>query len=217
MAVRTGAATPELQALGADHAAAVLAFELANRDYFVQSISDRGDQYFDHFAEQHVCLLTDQQAGRALFCVLVDADGGVIGRFNVEFGDDRTARLGYRIGQSVSGRGLATRYVGELCDELARSRRADRLRAATSSANIASQRVLIKSGFILLGAADPTDLGGKSGCWYQRELGTGPARSRTAGPGSPQAASVGTVASSALARTSPVSPAETARRPSQKT
>lgn len=149
-AVRTAAATPELQALTAGHAAAVLAFELANRDYFVQSISDR--------------------------CVLVGSDDGVIGRSTSEFADDRTARLGYRIAWSVSGRGLATRYVGELCAELTQSHRADRLRAATSSTNIASQRVLIKTGFVLLGPADPADLGGRSGCWYQRELGTEPAR-----------------------------------------
>lgn len=175
-AVRTAAATPELQALTAGHAAALLAFELANRDYFVQSISDRGDQYFDCSAERHASLLADQRAGLGLFCVLVDSDDGVIGRFNVEFADDRTARLGYRIARSVSGRGLATRYVHELCGKLAQSRRADRLRAATSSTNIASQRVLIKTGFVLLGPADPADLGGKSGCWYQRELGTEPAR-----------------------------------------
>ena len=29
----------------------VLAFELANRAYFAVSISDRGDDYFDHFTE----------------------------------------------------------------------------------------------------------------------------------------------------------------------
>ena len=29
----------------------VLAFELANRAYFAVSISDRGDDYFDHFPD----------------------------------------------------------------------------------------------------------------------------------------------------------------------
>jgi [ribosomal protein S5]-alanine N-acetyltransferase len=33
---------PELQRLHADHAPAVLAFELANRTYFAAFISDRG-------------------------------------------------------------------------------------------------------------------------------------------------------------------------------
>ena len=44
---------PELQRLRADHAPAVLAFELANRAYFATFISDRGDEFFDHFAARH--------------------------------------------------------------------------------------------------------------------------------------------------------------------
>jgi [ribosomal protein S5]-alanine N-acetyltransferase len=54
---------PELQPLRADHASAVLAFELANRDYFTASISDRGDEFFDMFTERHNTLLTEQEAG----------------------------------------------------------------------------------------------------------------------------------------------------------
>jgi len=43
----------ELQLLGAGHAPAVLAFELANRAYFAASITDRGDEYFERFTERH--------------------------------------------------------------------------------------------------------------------------------------------------------------------
>jgi hypothetical protein len=42
---------PELQRLRADHAAAIMAFESANRAYFATSISDRGDEYFERFTE----------------------------------------------------------------------------------------------------------------------------------------------------------------------
>ncbi len=38
---------PELQRLRADHASAVLDFELANRAYFAASISDRGDEFYE--------------------------------------------------------------------------------------------------------------------------------------------------------------------------
>ena len=48
---------PELQRLSADHAPAVLAFELANRAYFAASISDRGDEFFTQFASRHSALL----------------------------------------------------------------------------------------------------------------------------------------------------------------
>jgi [ribosomal protein S5]-alanine N-acetyltransferase len=66
---------PELQRLHADHAAAVLAFELANRAYFGAFISDRGHEFFDQFAERHRALLAEQEAGIGAFYVLVAEDG----------------------------------------------------------------------------------------------------------------------------------------------
>jgi ribosomal-protein-alanine N-acetyltransferase len=44
------------------------------------------------------------------------------------------------------------------------------LRAATARGNAASQKVLTNAGFVPVGAADPADLGGKPGTWYQRDL-----------------------------------------------
>ena len=52
---------PEFQRLRAAHAPAVLAFELANRAYFTAFISDRGDDFFDHFTERHDALLAEQE------------------------------------------------------------------------------------------------------------------------------------------------------------
>jgi [ribosomal protein S5]-alanine N-acetyltransferase len=161
---------PELQRLRADHAPAVLAFELANRAYFASSISDRGDEYYDQFAERHSALLAEQEAGLAAYHVLVCADDSVLGRFNLIFADEGTAELGYRVAQHVTGRGVATETVRELC-QLAAARYGLRtLRAATASANIASQKVLAKAGFVPVGPADPAHIGGKPGTWYQRDL-----------------------------------------------
>jgi [ribosomal protein S5]-alanine N-acetyltransferase len=161
---------PELQQLHADHAAAVLAFELANRAYFATFISDRGDAFFEQFAERHSALLAEQEAGTGAFYVLVAEDGSVLGRFNLLFAQDGTAELGYRVAQHVAGRGVATATVRELC-RLAAARHGLRtLRAATSHENIASQKVLTKAGFVPVGPADPAHLGGKPGTWYQRTL-----------------------------------------------
>jgi [ribosomal protein S5]-alanine N-acetyltransferase len=161
---------PELQRLRADHAPAVLAFELANRAYFAASISDRGDEFFDQFTERHSALLAEQKAGIGAFYVLVAEDGSVLGRFNLVFAGDGTANLGYRVAQRVAGRGVATASVRELC-ELAAARHGLRtLKAATSRENAASQKVLARAGFIPIGPADPADIGGKSGSWYQRNL-----------------------------------------------
>ena len=161
---------PELQLLRADHAPGVLAFELENRAYFAATISDRGDAYFDQFAERHNALLAEQAAGIGAGYVLVDEDGSVLGRFNLYRLRDGTAELGYRVAERVTGRGVATAAVRELC-QFAVSRHGLRmLRAATSEANVASQRVLVKAGFVPDGPAGPADLGGKTGTWYQRDL-----------------------------------------------
>nr|BFE57556.1 GNAT family N-acetyltransferase [Dactylosporangium thailandense] len=161
---------PELERLHAGHAQAVLAFELANRAYFAASVSDRGDDYFDQFTDRYDALLAEQEAGICAFYVLVGDDGSVLGRFNLYDIQDNTATLGYRVAQHASGRGVATATVRQLCG-LATARHGLRtLRAATTGQNAASQRVLAKAGFVPVGPADPADLGGKPGTWYERDL-----------------------------------------------
>jgi ribosomal-protein-alanine N-acetyltransferase len=163
-------AVPELEQLRADHAPAVLTFELANRAYFAASISDRGDKYFEHFLERHSAMLAEQEAGTSAFYVLVDEDGSILGRFNLYNIGDGTAVLGYRVAERAAGRGVATATVQEMC-RLAATRHGLRtLRAATSANNPGSRKVLTKNGFIPVGPAEPADLGGKSGTWFQRAL-----------------------------------------------
>ncbi len=107
---------PELERLRADHAAAVLAFESANRAYFASSISDRGDGYFETFAERHRALLAEQDAGS------------------------------HRPPTACSS---AQDGVG------------------TSAA--ASNRGVGRRGFVEVGPAEPSDIGGKQGSWFQRD------------------------------------------------
>ena len=161
---------PELQRLRADHAPAVLAFERANRAYFATSISDRGDEFYDHFTERYNALLAEQEAGTCVFHVLVDEDGTVLGRFNLVALEDGTANLGYRVAQHVAGRGVATATVQELCRRAAAQYGLRRLRAATAQENVASQKVLTKAGFVPTGPAESAELGGRQGTWYQRDL-----------------------------------------------
>jgi ribosomal-protein-alanine N-acetyltransferase len=161
---------PELKRLHAGHAPAVLVFELANRAYFAASVSDRGDDFFDQFTDRYNASLAEQEAGICAFYVLVAKDGSVLGRFNLYDLEDGIARLGYRVAERVAGRGVATAAVRELC-RLAVVRHGLRtLRAATSRNNAASRRVLTKAGFVPVGPADPADLGGKPGTWYQHDL-----------------------------------------------
>ena len=164
---------PELQQLRPDHGPAVLDFELANRAYFTAFINDRGDEFYDQFADRHRAMLAEQGAGVSAFYVLVANDGSILGRFNLYAIKDGTAELGYRVAEHVAGHGVATAAVRELC-RLAAARHGLRtLRAATSHANVASQKVLAKAGFVPVGPADPAELGGKPGTWYQLDLTSG--------------------------------------------
>ncbi len=161
---------PELQRLRPDHESPILAFERANRTYFAVSISDRGDEFFEHYPQRHLELLADQQAGIGAFYVLVAEDGAILGRFNLEFVEEGVAELGYRVAQRVAGQGVATATVRELCLLAASCHGVRTIRAATSCQNIASQKVLRKAGFIHVGPADPSELGGKEGSWYRRHV-----------------------------------------------
>jgi ribosomal-protein-alanine N-acetyltransferase len=161
---------PELQLLREDHRVPLLAFETENREWFARSISDRGDEFFEQFTERLEVLLTEQEAGTGAFYVLVGEDGSVLGRFNLELEGDGVGKLGYRVAEAVAGRGLATATVLELCALAADRHGLRTLRAATSTANVASQRVLLKAGFAETGPADPSEIGGKQGSWYQRDV-----------------------------------------------
>jgi [ribosomal protein S5]-alanine N-acetyltransferase len=161
---------PELQRLRADHAPAVLAFELANRAYFAMFISDRGDEFFDQFTEQYDKLLAEQESGSCAYYVLVGDDGSVLGRFNLFDIGNGTAVLGYRVAQHVAGRGVATATVQEMCRLTAAQYGLHTMRAAVTHDNVASQKVLLKAGFVAAGPASP---GGKPGTWYERDLTAG--------------------------------------------
>ena len=105
-----------------------------------------------------------------MFFLRVDDDGEVIGRFNLYDVEDGSAKLGYRVALCAVGQGIATAAVRELC-EIAPSLGLHTLTAATSHGNVASQKVLTKAGFEPAGNADPSELGGKQGTRYRRDLG----------------------------------------------
>ena len=157
----------ELERLRPDHASAVLAFELENRAYFAATIPDRGDDFFEHFADRHASLLAEQDAGLSVFHVLVGDDAEVLGRFNLVQIGNGTAYLGYRVAQKAAGRGVATAAVLEVCRRAAREYGLHSLSAATTRGNLASQKVLARNGFVPVGE---TRLSGQPGITYLREL-----------------------------------------------
>lgn len=157
-----------LEALDRKHAEALLAFELENRAYFARSIPDRGDGFFRLFDEGLDAALAEQSAGICRLHVLTDADGAVLGRFNLYEIRDGAAELGYRMAERACGRGLATGTVLSLCDIAAAEYGLRRLSARASDSNPASQRVLVKAGFVASGSVQ---LNGRDATVYTRELG----------------------------------------------
>ena len=164
---------PELQLLRASHGPALLVFEVENRAYFAESISDRGDEFFDSFTDQLGSTLAEQEAGTSAFYVFVDEGGTVLGRFNLYDFRDGSAKLGYRVAQHAAGRGVATAGARDLCGLAATRYGLRELMAATSRENVASQKVLTKTGFVPIGPADPAAIGGKEGTLYRLDLTAG--------------------------------------------
>ena len=145
----------------------MLAFEQANRGYFAESITDRGDDFYEQFAERHRALLADQHAGVCAYHVLVAEDGKVVGRFNPYNLVDGTAEVGCRVAERVAGRGVATSALQDLCRIASEQYGLQTLSAAASSDNVASQRVLTKVGFVATG---PAEVGGRQGSRYELVL-----------------------------------------------
>lgn len=158
---------PELQRLRAEHAPAVLTFEATNRDYFASFISDRGDSFFERFGGEFDAQMAEQEAGTCVFHVLVDEDGSVLGLCNLRNLHDGTADLGYRVAQRAAGHGVATAMVQAVCGLAAAQYGLHTLKAETSLENVASQKVLTKNGFVLVGPAQP---GGRPGTLFWRDL-----------------------------------------------
>nr|WSZ96267.1 GNAT family N-acetyltransferase [Streptomyces sp. NBC_00857] len=71
----------------------------------------------------------------------------------IALGPFRSASLGYWVDADYTGRGLATRAVEEVCRAARDDLGLHRVEAGTVLANVASQRVLRKCGFELIGTA----------------------------------------------------------------
>ncbi|MEU6072296.1 GNAT family N-acetyltransferase [Micromonospora sp. NPDC047074] len=157
----------DLQRLAAHHAAELLRFERENREWFARSVPDRGDAYFADFDARHAGLLAEQATGACHFHVLVDAEGAVLGRFNLVDVADGEAELGYRVAERAAGRGVATDAVRRVVVLARQAYGLRRLTAETTLDNAGSLAVLRRTGFTPVGAVS---LDGRPGLRLVREL-----------------------------------------------
>ena len=155
-----------LERLAQEHAPALLAFEVENREYFAKSIPDRGDAYFAEFDARHQALLDEQETGTIQFHLVLDGDQ-VVGRVNLIDLVDGSADLGYRIAEKAAGQGVASAAARAVLELAASEYGLSSVRAKTTVDNKASQVVLARLGFVPTGE---TELSGKPGITYTRQL-----------------------------------------------
>ncbi len=129
-----------------------------NRAFLAPWEPVRPPSYFTVAGQQEVVEASLQlQADDRAFCqVILDADGAVAGRINLNNivrGPFLSASVGYWLSEHAGGHGLATRAVGELAELAFSSLGLHRLEAGTIPENFRSQTVLRRNGFVQFGYA----------------------------------------------------------------
>ncbi|AJO79152.1 MULTISPECIES: GNAT family N-acetyltransferase [Pseudomonas] len=131
---------------------ALLAFEVDNREWFESQIDAREPAFYSvqGVAEHIEAYLSGLACGTWHPFVIEDADGKIVGRANLKGIDAarRSAEVGYRIARSACGQGLATRALGHLIEQARTRWQLRQLVAYVYPANIGSQKVLLRSGFL---------------------------------------------------------------------
>jgi ribosomal-protein-alanine N-acetyltransferase len=131
-------------------AQAIFELRLANRaelEPYEPASEDAESRWQPEFAHRWVT------SGPGKF-VILDDDGAVVGGlglFDIRAIPISSAILGYWVDRAHRGRGLATRAVAEVLDVAFGELNLHRLEAGTRVDNVASQRVLERNGFTLVG------------------------------------------------------------------
>lgn len=114
----------------------------------------RPGNYFDleGFKEITRELLTEQENHDIYMHIIRDVQGVMVGRINLSVleNDQKTAELGYRIGENVTNLGYASEAVKLVLDKAFHTYGLNRIIAGTATDNLASKRVLLKNGFTFI-------------------------------------------------------------------
>jgi len=149
---------PSCRLITLDDGAVLAELVRANREFLAPWEPVRGEEYFTE-AGQRASIgasLAEHERGRGQPCVIVDRDGAVVGRVNLNNivrGASQSASLGYWLAQAFGGRGLATAAVRDIVRVAFTELGLHRIQADTLVDNEASQRVLERNGFVRIGLA----------------------------------------------------------------
>ena len=140
-----------LELLSEENSTDVYSFEKENREYFERNLPPRPGNYFDPegFKEITRELLTEQTNRDVYMHLIRDSQGAMVGRINLSVleNDQKTAELGYRIGENYTNLGYASEAVKLVLDKASHAYGLNKIIAGTETDNLASKRVLLKNGF----------------------------------------------------------------------
>ncbi len=163
-----------LKLLDIAHIDVLYEFECENREYFTSIGLARPDYYYNQTSfSAVVCNLLEEQKAELhkMYCIF-DSDENLVGRINqISIAED-SAEIGYRIGQRFQGKGYATQALKQLLHLISANSKTKKMVAGCSADNLASQKVLINNGFVLLKhSANANALEDESdGLWYEKIL-----------------------------------------------
>src|SRR4051794_29778725 len=143
--------------LAASDSAPLATLYRTNWDYLAPFEPLRDAAFFtaDGQAARITDLLTEHAHGRA-YPYVIEVGGRLAGRItvtNVARGPFCNGSLGYWVAADQAGRGVATRAVRAVAEDCFTTHQLHRLEAATLVDNLASQAVLRRTGFTLIGRA----------------------------------------------------------------
>lgn len=141
----------KIRTLETTDVAALLAFEVENREWFERHIDARDAAFYSvqGVTEHIAAYLCDHAAGTWHPFVIEGASREIIGRANLKDIDTcgRVAEVGYRIAERACGQGLATLAVKHLIEQAQLRWNLEQLVANVYADNIGSAKVLERCGF----------------------------------------------------------------------
>lgn len=154
---KSGREATSVRQIAAADAEQLAALQSADREILRRWEPERHDDYFTPDGQRTLIMqLLDLQAVGRCLPLVIQSDGRLIGRLTIREIAGRPvhkATLGYWVADSDAGRGHAGRAVAEGIRRATQELGLHRLEASTQVANEASQRVLRRNGFQLMGVA----------------------------------------------------------------
>ena len=147
-----------LRPLRREDSAALARLVRANRAFLAESGPWRNDEHFTDAGQERAVLTSLDAAENGTMCpmVIVDSHGDLVGTLNLNSiirGAFQSASIGYWVSQDRNGEGIATAAVAAAKTVAFSTLGLHRIQGETRLDNHASQRVLVKNGFVRYGVA----------------------------------------------------------------